>query len=171
MQKVLNEDRPSGLKDRIKCSRKYLKFICKLENVFRHLRKFDKSTKLLLNSYIMLFFMFQSTVNDFYVTHWYHFACIFESDYAPKHFNDISNFYLIKYEDQIRIIEKIGNVIDQSSEQEQKIKAQNEELFEFIAKVETLKTSQLQDFLNINRYAKQEGRHLKVSSLNEKRRM
>lgn len=88
--------------------------------------------------------------------------CIFDSEYVPKHWNDVANLYLIRYADQLQLIEKIGISLDQNSEVEKEIKMQNEEFFQFYQELDKFDDKHLQSFLFDNSYARLEGKPLKV---------
>lgn len=68
----------------------------------------------------------------------------------------------------MKIINKIGQPFDASSSLESAIKKENEEFYYFIGKLNGVSDKDLQDFLHTNRYARQEGRPLKVKILKEK---
>jgi hypothetical protein len=83
---------------------------------------------------------------------------------VPKHWKDIANLYLIRYEDQLRIIGKIGVPFDAETEIERQIKSQNEEFFVFYQELDKFNDKQLQTFLTDNLYPRQEGKPLKVKN-------
>lgn len=93
----------------------------------------------------------QSLHHDGYIKYpWFHIDCIFESEKFPKHLKDIENFYLIGYDDQLKIARKMNIHLELDSDIEKKIKCQTDEMFGYVTTMESFKKNDLEDFLEIN---------------------
>lgn len=83
----------------------------------------------------------------------------------PSHWKEIEDFFLVKYEDQLKVAELMNCCLDISSDVEKDIKAQSDEFFGFLEKLKKFKTKDMQMFLRENgsSYEWPKGRPAKVS--------
>lgn len=86
---------------------------------------------------------------------WFHLNCLFRlytKSSTPKNWFNIANFETIKYHDQLDVLNKMKFAFDGKSLEEQQIKQQTDEQWDYIEKLKSLKKKYLVDFLKFNGY-------------------
>lgn len=83
---------------------------------------------------------------------WFHISCLFGLMCTPKNWFNIANFEAIKYQDQLDVLRKMNSNFAEDSLEEQQIKQQTDEQWNYIDKLKKLKEKKLQAFLEFNGY-------------------